>query len=720
MRVCHGLLTMLFLAGTAWTQEPSLFITQHDFQERIAVARRNAWAKADLDSLIATADAFPSSYENRFGVKGAELPPRGGQWLHYYACPDTGSELEFHPPNHNLCPDTGKEYPGSPYDEVAFQLRHDALSRAAVNLGLAYQFTHRGKYAKQAADLLHAYADRYLSYPLHDRKNQPSIGGPRVYAQTLDESIWLIDMAWAYDLVRASGELTVDDKQHIERDLLRASCETVSKAHVEPTLNEQSWINGAIAAVGYVLHDPLLIQEALDGPIGFRHQMHSYVQQGLWVEGTWFYQFYGLRALTMTAQMASKAGTNLWTEEPALLSLLDGPIKAAFPNGNLPVSNDSKPVNLQDEDYLYEAAFAATGDSALLPVIAQSARNSRESLLYGVEHLPAIPTSPQHSALFDKAGFATLRNPDTDLMLETKFGAHGGIHGHFDKMGFILFSQGRVLGVDPGTQLYGLAIHQEWDKMTIAHNTISVDQQRQNEATGQMLFWKEGGNWTEIGMDAGAAYGTTKLQRTILLTPDYALIVDTDAATDGQPHSFDWIYHNNGIETLLNPNVPLSALSELGKDNGYQYLHDVRQASVDTDIQVTFSTDGVGSLASTDGDKNSPPGTSRATGPMTNVSLTEPHGQALLDVTVLGEPGSQIFTGNGPGPNLRVPVPFLLVRRTGKNEQFISLMATSGIKVSMHRDPSGFLVINGPNYVDHLTLTGEMAYERMPLHSSAH
>jgi len=83
-----------------------------------------------------------------------------------------------------------------------------------------------------------------------------------------------------------ASALTSQEKQEIEANVLRASSATVMKAHKEPTYNIQSWINGAVAAVGFTLNDQVLINEAIDGPIGFRHQMHQFITEGFWAEGT--------------------------------------------------------------------------------------------------------------------------------------------------------------------------------------------------------------------------------------------------------------------------------------------------------------------------------------------------------------------------------------------------------------------------------------------------
>ena len=218
------------------------------------------------------------------------------KWGHWYVCPETGTRLEFRPPNHNICPDTGKDFQEWPISDVHYvMMRTDALGHDAMVLGIAYRMTGKREYAEHAAEILKLYADKYKSYPIIDNNGKQTDWGARTYSQTLDESIWLIDLTFAYDLVRGSGQLTASDCKHIENDLLLASAATVVRGHKEPTNNIQSWINGAQAAVGFELGRKALVDEAIDGPLGFRYQMKNYVHEGFWIEGSWGYQFYAMR-----------------------------------------------------------------------------------------------------------------------------------------------------------------------------------------------------------------------------------------------------------------------------------------------------------------------------------------------------------------------------------------------------------------------------------------
>lgn len=664
---------VLFLAP--WTQSyaqaPSLFLTLQDFHNRAQIAKTEPWARASLQKLIREADDFPESYEKNFGLKSVELPPEGGQWLHWYVCPGTGTPLTFRPPNHNICPDTGKEYSGPPFDQVPYQLRNDALGRAALTLGLAYRFTNRQRYAKAASQILTAYADHYQSWPLHDNYGKPTANGAKAYSQTLDESIWLINIAWTYDLVRGSGMLDSTAKSHIENDLLRASYRTISKAHRGPTDNIQSWINAAIAAVGFTLHDPALIHEAIDGPIGFRYQMHHFVTQGFWIEGTFGYHFYALRALAATAQMAKCNGTNLWAQEPALLSLFNGPLGVVLPNGYLPAFNDSNEVNLYEQDYLYEQAYAVSKDPRYLPIMLKYGRASREALLFGVIRTPKPPKLTLKSEVFAEAGFAALRNKINDFTVITKFGPHGGPHGHYDKLSFVLYSQGRVMGIDPGTQLYGLPLHHQWDSMTIAHNTISVDEKRQAAATGRLISWRTTPNSTTITMDAGPIYNDVSFQRSIVLTPNYCLIADH--VSSSKPHTVDWIYHNAGTLDITKSTFT-QQVTNLPEENGYGLLKNVWRSAGGGELKARF-IDSSNGQADEESNPNSPAATTRSSNLSAVEAASAPRRAAMMELIIPPDTNEELMRGEAPGHNLKKPVPFVLVRKQGADVRFTAILS---------------------------------------------
>ena len=115
-----------------------------------------------------------------------------------------------------------------------------------------------------------------------------------------------------------------------------------------------------------------------------------------------------------------------------------------FSDGMLPAFNDSEEVRLDNIASLSELAYENTPDPRLLAVLDNSSRTSKEALLFCVAVLPETKQSLLKSAVFPESGYAMLRAKNTDLNMILKFGPHGGGRGHYDKLGEIVYAQGRI------------------------------------------------------------------------------------------------------------------------------------------------------------------------------------------------------------------------------------------------------------------------------------
>ncbi len=580
--------TLLLILGCAGliTAQPGLLLNESDFLRIQELTGREKWAADARSAIIRGVDGFPQSHLDRFGLKTLEVPAEGGQWTHWYVCPAHGVRLAYRAPNTHRCPIDNRTYSGWPYDQVIYSNRNDDLAAKARDLALAFRFTGKREYGEKAATILKLYADKYLTWRLHDKDNKTATSGARAYAQTLDESIWLIPMSWAYDLLSGTDLLTQDERVKIERDLLRACADTVLRYDAGVS-NWQSWHNAGIAAVGFALKDQALISRAIDGKSGFRFQMkQSVVDEGFWYEGAWGYHFYALDALVQTAEMAGRNGVDLWGSEPALTSLFKAPLLLTFADGSLPAFNDSGTVNLFTLDRLYEAAWARTGDAALLAALGRRPRG-RDALIWGAAELPVVEAAAVlESKVFPDSGYAVLRAPGSDHALMMKFGPHGGGHGHYDKLGFVSFANGGPQAVDPGTQPYAAPTHATWDLTTIAHNTLVLDEKQQAAATGKLLWFQTGDQFAAASADAGPAYANAKLTRTLFITPEYAVDLAEARTNDNAEHVIDWAYHNYG--SVSADGLAMAPWSGFGKTNGYQHLTGNKAAETGDLWQATF------------------------------------------------------------------------------------------------------------------------------------
>jgi len=569
---------------------PHLWLTPADVTRINAWADSESWAANARTGVINNADAWPESFTETYYLSEWALPPEGGQWVSSYICPQGGADLIYEGPGRHICPLDGQVYSGWPYEQVIYGRMHDDLGRAANTLGLAYQLSGETRYAQAAAEILLAYANAYLNYPYHDRYDNPNApSGGRVTAQTLNEAGWLIQIASAYDLIADSGVLSAAQRSHIEEDLLRAAVVTINRNPVGKN-NWQSWHNAAIGAVGFTLEDPQLIAQAIEDPLnGFEYQMQASVStDGFWYEGSLGYHLYALQAHCYLAEMAARSGIDLYAN-PALRKMFTAPLRFAMPDLTLPAFNDSGPIKLINYDSLYEAAYRQYGDAELALPLGRRSRG-RYALLWGAQTVPE-PTAPRiESTLFADAGYAVLRNNEREypLYLAFDFGPHGGWHGHYDKLGFVSFARNTLMGLDPGTQSYADPGHDTWDKVTVAHNTIVVDEQSQAEASGALHRYVALPGLSVAAADAGDAYTTTALLRTLIVGSDYVLDRYHAQARDGQSHKLDWVYHNPGALTTT---LALEEYTGLLPLNGYQYLSDVRATTTPADWQAHFAAE---------------------------------------------------------------------------------------------------------------------------------
>jgi len=571
-------------------EHPRTLLDAADFARIAARAAAQPWAAAARDGILAAADDWPAGYESAYGLSSWSLPPEGGQWTLWYVCPTHGVRLRHEGPGRHVCPVDGEVLTGWPYDQVVYSWMHSDLAAFARDLGLAWRLTGNPAYAAGAVDILLAYAAAYAGYPLHDVHGEPSGSAARVSAQTLDEANWLIPIAWAYDLVADAPALDEAGRTAIEHDLLRAAAATIRR-NPAGTSNWQSWHNAAIAAVGFALDDPTLLAQALRDPAnGFAYQLAASVSaDGFWYEGSWGYHFYALDALLDTAEMAQRAGDDPYAD-PALRAMLEAPVRFAMPDGSLPAFNDSGTSNIRSQRRHYEIAWNRYGDPLFAAPLSPTGRG-RDALLWGAETIPPAGDLAFGSLLFPDAGYAVLRAGagDEAVYLALDYGPHGGWHGHYDKLGFVLHARGAPLAIDPGTQSYAAPTHDTWDKVTVAHNTVVVDETTQAEATGTLHRFAALPDLAVAAADAGEAYASASLERGLLLCPEYVLDRYRVASRDGAVHAIDWVVHIPGEPTT---DLPLTPYAGFPSSEGYQHLTGERSAATDADWSIEFDGGG--------------------------------------------------------------------------------------------------------------------------------
>ncbi|MDA0745425.1 MAG: alginate lyase family protein [bacterium] len=574
---------------------PCLVVRETDLDGIRQKSKQTDWAAAAFKQLQDRAEAGMA--------KKINIPDKGGQWPHWYACETDGSKLEFKAKTGHVCPACGRVYSGEPWDSVPLTDIHAELSRTVRTLGVYYALTGSRKAAQQAAQILLEYADRYPHYPLRDHGQHTNTAWTaKVSWGTLGESIWLLPLCEGYDLIRHADVFTPADHQCIREQLLRPAAKLILKNNLG-IHNIQSWHNAAIGMAGLLLRDRDLVAFALESEVGIHSQIaRGILPDGFWLEGSWGYHFYAMEPLLAWAETLRNCGLDLYSDH--FRRMFEAPFLAKQPDGTLPAFHDSDNASMPQAAPSYEIAYARYGDARFAWPLAHGNRHSLNALLYGVPDLPAKIPETESSTHLPRSGFVYLRQgPARDrTYLAFDYGPHGGAHGHPDKLAFTLYGKGRILAPDPGSVAYGVPIHHQWYKQTVSHNTLVVDGHSQKSCTGKLDLLVNGPDFDLISSTADEAYEGVRISRSLLLMHDLVLIIDR--LSGEHMHTYDWVYHNRGQMRTVFPRKQLS--TPPGETDGFEHILDPRSGQPEEDWRVNWRTGTAGVRLSMIGSRRVP------------------------------------------------------------------------------------------------------------------
>jgi hypothetical protein len=352
-----------------------------------------------------------------------------------------------------------------------------------------------------------------------------------------------------------------------------------------------------------------------------------------------------MNAVWPLVEAARNCGLDLYGE--AFKKMFEAPIRLAMPNLMLPAFNDSTEVDVHTE--LYELGWARYHDPVMLAAI-PAARNNAFALWFGESQLPsaadAVPAGSRNAAT---SGYAILQPRGSDTWLCLKYGPSGGGHGHPDKNNFILYARGQVVFPDPGTRPYGSPLHGEWDRATLAHNTLVVDGVSQAPAAGRILAFGSSHGADYAMSDAGPVYPGVHFTRTaVLLNKD--LIVFVDRVEADKPHTFDLALHVNGRWRT----AASGAAPALPARDGYQHLRDAAAAK---------------------------------TGDGTALAVHVKPGWPVA-IRLAGTEPTEVITGTGVGKSTEDRVPAAIFRRLAQKTTYVWAVALDGSDMPLHYDES--------------------------------
>lgn len=506
--------------------------------------------------------------------------------------------------------------------------RHKSNYYDMMDCGIAYMFTGDEKYARHAADMLEAYATLYPTLGYHQLGMSPVPG--RLFWQTLNESVWLVHTAIAYDCIRDS--LSPQQRENIETNLLwpmaqfimegtednRANLKTFNKMH-----NHGTWATAAVGMAGLATDRKDLVDKALYGTDltgengGFLQQMEElFSPDGYFTEGA-YYLRYAIWPFVIFANCLEHSHPELKVFERR-----DGILKKALDNlyqcsyeGEFMHFNDAleKGLSAQELTYAVNILYNAEPENDALPFIARNYQDRFIPCIGGYRLAKAIGDGAGSKPAFrnvllhdgrdgTEGGIGIIRNTANgeNTALTMKATGHGLSHGHYDKLTMGFYDNGKEILSDYGASRFinleaknsghYTRENDTFCKQSVAHNTLVAD--RTTHFNGKYkesskhhsdfvdFYQSPDGKIKAMAARDTNAYADKGIdfERTLVMAEipglSFPITLDLMKVNADSNHNYDMPYWFRGH--MVSTNVPrkrsLDTMSAMGDKNGYQHI----------------------------------------------------------------------------------------------------------------------------------------------------
>ncbi len=513
--------------------------------------------------------------------------------------------------------------------------RHKQNFFIAQKAGGLYQILGDEKYAKYIRDMLFQYEAMYKDLPLHPQERSYARG--KLFWQCLNDSNWLVYMSQAYDAIY--NYLSKDERQALETNLFRPFADFISIENPQffnRVHNHSTWGIAAVGMIGLVMNDEELIQRALYGidddglEVGgkdndggtikiegqrkgfFANLEEPFSPDGYYTEGPYYqrYAMYPFLIFVLAMENNRPDLKVLQHKDNVLLKGVDALLNLSDADGEFfPLNDGQKGMSYYSASLVTAvdlAYFYGNKDPQLLSIVEKQGQvllqESGLAAAIGVRDGKAKPYLKGSVNLSDgingkQGGIGVLRHGNEDLTLVFKYAAQGLSHGHYDKLSFSLYEKGEEVLQD-----YGLArfvnIEQKgggnylkenttWAKTTIAHNTLSINQQKHfggvydvasQHHSELFTFDASKDNVKVVSATEENAYPGTFMHRTMAVIKEEsfekAYLLDIMRVTSDSENQYDLPFYYLGqvIDNNFDYQSPTS-LHPLGEENGYQHLY---------------------------------------------------------------------------------------------------------------------------------------------------
>lgn len=583
-----GILVLLIFSMTVYAQHPSLIVTKSEINEmKVGRASAPLFDKA-VNNLITDAD--------KALLEPVEVP---------VPCDGGGGVVHE---------------------------KHKSNYYAMYHLGLAYQFTSDARYARKAIELMMAYAKLYPTLGLHPLTLSGMRG--RLFWQTLNESVFLLHTAMAYDCIQ--DVVTKKERKCIENNLLLNMAYFIMNGYKDYTVNNKmfnrmhnhaTWATASVGMVGLATDHKDLVEKALYGTDktgkngGFLMQMdHLFSPDGYYTEGA-YYERYAIWPFVLFAQCLDHNMPELnifHRRDDILRKALEALVQLSY-NGEFFHFNDAlqKGLSAQELTYAVNIIYSKLPEDKTLTFISEKYQDYILPIMGGYmiardlekgESRPIIYTSQlfRDGKSGDQGGVAVIRSRRKDLnsAITVKATAHGMEHGHFDKLTMAYYDNGneilsdygasRFLNIEAKYKGHYTKENKSYSKQTVAHNTVTVDRHSNYDGNVKvadahhadvMCYDFSNDNCQYVTVLDTTAYAGVKMMRTVAYVTvpamQYPLLMDVYRLFSKETHDYDYtLWYNGHFVSMTVPYIRnTTSLRPLGSNNGYQHIWLDAQAS---------------------------------------------------------------------------------------------------------------------------------------------
>ena len=509
--------------------------------------------------------------------------------------------------------------------------------------GVLFQITNEEKYAVYIRDMLLKYAELYPTLDKHPATRSYARG--KFFWQCLNDANWLVYTAQAYDCIYDWLDPATVTKLNTE--LFRPYADYISIENPKffnRLHNHSTWGNAGVGLIGLVMDDEELVDRALyafdirkepgsidnDGGSlnlkgykegGFLAQMdHSFSPDGYYTEGP-YYQRYAMYPFLIFAQGLANKKPELEVldyRNNLLIKAVYSLINQTNTQGEFfPINDAQKGMSLASRELVNAVSMAyhyGGNDVGLLSIIKKQGRVPlNDSGLAAAKGIADGKTKEYEynsveltdGAAGDEGAIGIIRGDNLTLVM--KYAKHGMGHGHFDRLGFLLYDKEGEVIQDYGSARWVNIEHKDgggylkenhsWAKETIAHNTLVVNKDSHfdhsvkaaDKTAGTPYYFLPGGAIQIMSAKELNAYRGVEMQRTMAVVDleelQNPLIIDLFSVQAPKGTRYDLpLYYLGELMSTNQEFETNNDLTPMGTNDGYQHLWKEAQANLNGDV----------------------------------------------------------------------------------------------------------------------------------------